>query len=227
MTILTDEEIIERCSTDRPMIFPFVTSSVSSVEVPAEEGDDIYVADPNRPLVFGGRLRYEGDARYVKPKKVLSYGPSSHGYDVRVADEFKIFTNVNSTVVDPKNFDKNSFVDFKGDVCIVPPNSFALCRTMEHFIMPRDITGVVLGKSTYARTGLHCLATPMESGWEGELVLEFANTTPLPIKLYANEGAAQILFFQGKVPCRMSYADRHHGEGGKYQGQKGITLPKV
>ncbi len=158
-----------------------------------------------------------------KGEKILSYGQSSYGYDVRVADEFKIFTNVNSVVVDPKNFDSNSFVDFKGNVCIIPPNSFVLARTLERFKLPRDIVGICVGKSSIARCGINCLVTPLEPGWEGYLTLEFANTTPLPAKLYANEGGLQIQFFRGN-PCRTSYADR----AGKYQGQYSeITLPKV
>lgn len=160
--------------------------------------------------------------RQVGLKKVISYGQSSYGYDVRIADEFKIFTNVNNSLLDPKNFNTNSFVEHRGDYCIIPPNSFVLARTLEYFKMPRDVTGLVLGKSTLARLGCVCIATPFEAGWEGEGVLEFANTTPLPMKLYAGEGAAQILFFRGRY-CRTSYADR----GGKYQGQAGITLPIV
>ena len=156
-------------------------------------------------------------------EKIISYGTSSYGYDVRIANEFKIFTNVNTTVLDPKNFNDGSFVDFVGDVCIIPPNSFVLARTLEYFHMPRDVTGLVLGKSTYARLGISCLATPIEAGWCGEIVLEFANTTPLPVKLYANEGAAQLLFFKGDKQCSVSYADR----GGKYQNQTGITTAKV
>jgi len=154
--------------------------------------------------------------------KVISYGLGSYGYDLRISDEFKIFSNINSLIVDPKNFDDKSFVDHKGPYCIIPPNSFALARTVEYFNMPRDVSGVVLGKSTLARIGISCLATPAEAGWSGELVLEFANTTPLPAKIYAWEGAAQMLFFRGE-PCEVSYADR----SGKYQGQTGITTAKV
>lgn len=154
-------------------------------------------------------------------KKIVSYGLSSYGYDIRIAPEFKIFTNINSTVIDPLDFDENSFVDFEGDVCIIPPNSFVLARSIEYFRMPKNVTGIVLAKSTYARTGMSCLATPLEAGWEGHVTLEYANSTPLPMKLYANQGAAQVLFFEGE-PCMTTYADR----GGKYQGQTGITLPR-
>ncbi len=154
---------------------------------------------------------------------VISYGPSSYGYDIRVADEFKIFTNVNSTMVDPKNFDERTFVEFKGEICIIPPNSFALARSVEYMRMPRSLTGIVLGKSTYARCGIVTNFTPLEAGWEGHITIEISNTTPLPARIYANEGIAQVLFFASDEPCRVSYADRK----GKYQGQQGITLPKL
>jgi dCTP deaminase len=154
---------------------------------------------------------------------VISYGLSSYGYDIRVADEFKIFTNINSTVVDPKNFDARSFVDVKGDVCIIPPNSFALSRTVEYFRIPRDVLTVCVGKSTYARCGLIVNVTPFEPEWEGFVTLEISNTTPLPAKVYANEGIAQVLFFQSDETCEVSYADKQ----GKYQRQSGLTLPKL
>ena len=154
---------------------------------------------------------------------VISYGLSSYGYDIRVADEFKVFTNINSTVVDPKNFDARSFVDVRGDVCIIPPNSFALSRTVEYFRIPRDVLTVCVGKSTYARCGLIVNVTPFEPEWEGFVTLEISNTTPLPAKVYANEGIAQVLFFQSDEPCEVSYADKK----GKYQGQAGLTLPKL
>jgi dCTP deaminase len=154
---------------------------------------------------------------------VVSYGLSSYGYDIRVADEFKVFTNINSTVIDPKNFDPRSFVDVKADVCIVPPNSFALARTVEYFRIPRDILTVCLGKSTYARCGIIVNVTPFEPEWEGTVTLEISNTTPLPAKIYANEGLAQVLFFQGDEPCEVSYADKK----GKYLKQTGVTLPKI
>jgi dCTP deaminase len=153
----------------------------------------------------------------------ISYGLSSYGYDARVADEFKIFTNVDNAIVDPKNFASNSFVDRKTDVCIIPPNSFALARTVEYFRVPRDVLVICLGKSTYARCGIIVNVTPLEPGWEGHVTLEFSNTTPLPAKVYANEGACQFLFLQGNEPCEISYADR----AGKYMGQRGVTLPKL
>jgi dCTP deaminase len=154
---------------------------------------------------------------------VISYGLSSYGYDIRVADEFKVFTNINSTVVDPKNFDARSFVDVKSEVCIIPPNSFALSKTVEYFRIPRDVLTVCVGKSTYARCGLIVNVTPFEPEWEGFVTLEISNTTPLPAKVYANEGIAQVLFFQSDETCEVSYADKK----GKYQGQRGLTLPKL
>jgi len=154
---------------------------------------------------------------------VISYGLGSYGYDIRVADEFRIFTNVSATVVDPKNFDSRSFFDFKGPICIIPPNSFALGRSVEYFKIPRDVMALCVGKSTYARCGIVCHVTPLESEWEGFVTIEISNTTPLPAKIYANEGICQVLFLQGDEMCEVSYADRQ----GKYMGQKGITLPKV
>ena len=154
---------------------------------------------------------------------VISYGLSSYGYDARVGTDFKIFTNVDSAVVDPKNFAANSFVDRTADVCIIPPNSFALARTVEYFRIPRNVLTICLGKSTYARCGIIVNVTPLEPGWEGHVTLEFSNTTPLPAKIYANEGACQFLFLQGNEPCEVSYADR----AGKYMGQRGVTLPKL
>jgi len=154
---------------------------------------------------------------------VISFGLSSYGYDIRVADEFKVLTNINSTVIDPKAFDPRSFVDLETDVCIVPPNSFALARTVEYFRIPRDVLTVCLGKSTYARCGIIVNVTPFEPEWEGTVTLEISNTTPLPAKIYANEGIAQVLFFQGDEPCEVSYADKK----GKYLRQRGVTLPKV
>jgi len=153
----------------------------------------------------------------------ISYGVSSYGYDIRVADEFKIFTNVNSTIVDPKRFDEQSFVDFKGDVCLVPPNSFALARTVEYFRIPRSVLTICLGKSTYARCGIIVNVTPFEPEWEGTATLEISNTTPLPAKIYANEGIAQVIFFESDEVCQTSYADKK----GKYQAQRTITLPKI
>ena len=154
---------------------------------------------------------------------VISYGVSSYGYDIRVADEFKIFTNVNNTVVDPKQFDNRSFVEFQGDICTIPPNSFALARTIEYFRIPRDTLTLCVGKSTYARCGIIVNVTPFEPEWEGFVTLEISNTTPLPARIYANEGIAQVLFFQSDEVCRTSYADKK----GKYQKQHGITLPRM
>jgi dCTP deaminase len=161
--------------------------------------------------------------RKINGERVISYGTSSYGYDVRCSNEFKIFTNINSAVVDPKNFDENSFVDITSDVCIIPPNSFALARTVEYLKIPRDVLTICLGKSTYARCGIIVNVTPLEPEWEGHVTLEFSNTTPLPAKIYANEGVAQILFLGADEMCELSYADR----AGKYQGQTGVTLPKA
>lgn len=154
---------------------------------------------------------------------VISYGLSSYGYDARVGNNFKIFTNVDSAVVDPKNFAANSFVDRTADVCIIPPNSFALASTVEYFRIPRDVLVICVGKSTYARCGIIVNVTPLEPEWEGHVTLEFSNTTPLPARIYANEGACQFLFLQGNEPCETSYRDK----AGKYQGQRGVTLPKI
>ena len=153
----------------------------------------------------------------------ISYGVSSYGYDIRVADEYKIFTNVNNSIIDPKNFDANSFVDFKGDVCIVPPNSFALARSVEYFKIPRKILTICVGKSTYARCGIIVNVTPFEPEWEGYVTLEISNTTPLPAKIYSNEGLCQVLFFESDEDCEVSYKDK----SGKYLKQVGITLPKI
>jgi dCTP deaminase len=161
--------------------------------------------------------------RMVDGRRIVSYGTSSYGYDVRCASEFKIFTNINSTIVDPKQFDPQSFVDLKADVCIIPPNSFALASTVEHFRIPRSVLTICLGKSTYARCGIIVNVTPLEPEWEGHVTLEFSNTTPLPAKIYANEGVAQMLFFESDEVCETSYRDR----GGKYMGQRGVTLPKA
>ncbi|HVR69832.1 MAG TPA: dCTP deaminase [Vicinamibacteria bacterium] len=154
---------------------------------------------------------------------VLSYGLSSYGYDVRIADEFKIFTNINSTIVDPKDFDPRSFVDVQNDVCIIPPNSFALARTVEYFRIPRNVLTICVGKSSYARCGIIVNVTPFEPEWEGIVTLEVSNTTPLPAKIYANEGIAQVLFFESDEVCETSYADKK----GKYQAQKTLTLPRL
>ncbi len=153
----------------------------------------------------------------------ISFGLSSFGYDIRVSDEYKIFTNVNNSIIDPKHFDSNSFVDFKGEVCIVPPNSFALARSVEYFRIPRDVLTICVGKSTYARCGIIVNVTPFEPEWEGYVTLEISNTTPLPAKIYSNEGLCQVLFFQSDESCRTSYKDK----AGKYQEQSGITLPRM
>lgn len=156
-------------------------------------------------------------------ERLISYGTSSYGYDVRCADEFRVFTNINSATVDPKAFDDDSFVSVQGDVCVIPPNSFALARTVEYFRIPRNVLTVCLGKSTYARCGIIVNVTPLEPEWEGHVTLEFSNTTTLPAKIYANEGVAQMLFFESDEVCEVSYKDR----GGKYQGQTGVTLPRA
>ena len=163
---------------------------------------------------FEERLKREG---------VISYGLSSMGYDIRVTDEFKVFTNLKQAVVDPKEFDPNSFIDFKGPVCTIPPNSFTLARSVEYFRMPRSVLGICLGKSSYARCGIVVNITPLEPGWEGHLTIEISNTTPLPARIYSFEGIAQVLFFESGSLPEVTYADRR----GKYQGQQGITLPKV
>ena len=165
----------------------------------------------------------DGQVREVNNQKIISYGNSSYGYDVRCAPEFKIFTNINSAIVDPKNFDDASFVDVNSDVCIIPPNSFALARTVEYFRIPRDVLTICLGKSTYARCGIIVNVTPLEPEWEGHVTLEFSNTTTLPAKIYANEGVAQMIFLGAEEACQISYKDR----AGKYQGQRGVTLPKT
>lgn len=194
-------------------------------KVKASEGWEDYVmvgVDPDfKPMVEP----YEsGQVRQLENgSRIVSYGTSSFGYDVRCADEFKIFTNVNSTIIDPKNFDDKSFVEFKGDCCIIPPNSFALARTVERFRIPRDVVTICLGKSTYARCGIIVNVTPFEPEWEGYVTLEFSNTTPLPAKIYANEGCAQVLFLQGNQNPEVSYADRN----GKYMSQTGVVPPRM
>ncbi len=156
-------------------------------------------------------------------ERIVSYGTSSYGYDVRCSNEFKVFTNLESVIVDPKRFDESSFIDKTSDVCIIPPNSFALARTVEFFRIPRNVLTICLGKSTYARCGIIVNVTPLEPEWEGHVTLEFSNTTPLPAKIYANEGVAQMLFFESDEECEISYKERD----GKYQGQTGVTLPKT
>ncbi len=162
-----------------------------------------------------------GQVSNVDGNRVISFGTSSYGYDIRCSDEFKIFTNINTAIVDPKEFSEDSFVDVESEVCIIPPNSFALARTVEYFRIPRSVLTVCLGKSTYARCGVIVNVTPFEPEWEGYATLEFSNTTPLPAKIYANEGVAQVIFFEADDPCETSYRDRD----GKYQGQVGVTLP--
>jgi dCTP deaminase len=159
----------------------------------------------------------------VDGRRVVSFGTSSYGYDIRCSTEFKIFTNVNSTIIDPKRFDEKNFVDYRGEVCIIPPNSFALARTVEYFRIPRNVLTICLGKSTYARCGIIVNVTPLEPEWEGHVTLEFSNTTPLPARIYANEGVAQVIFLESDEVCDTSYRDR----GGKYQGQRGVTLPRI
>lgn len=170
------------------------------------------------------------DMEMIKPfeekqmtRGAISFGLSSYGYDIRIADQFKIFTNINTTIVDPKDFDIKSFIDFQGNVCIIPPNSFALGRSVEYFKIPRNVMTICVGKSTYARCGIITNVTPFEPEWEGYVTLEISNTTPLPAKIYANEGIAQVLFFESDEVCETSYADKR----GKYQAQTGITLPKI
>jgi dCTP deaminase len=164
-----------------------------------------------------------GQVREKDGEKIISYGTSSYGYDVRCSNEFKVFTNIHSATVDPKHFDEKSFVDVHSDVCVIPPNSFALARTVEYFKIPRNVLTICLGKSTYARCGIIVNVTPLEPEWEGHVTLEFSNTTTLPAKIYANEGVAQMLFFESDEECETSYKDR----GGKYQGQRGVTLPRA
>ncbi len=164
-----------------------------------------------------------GQVRTSGGERLISYGTSSYGYDVRCSSQFKVFTNINSATVDPKHFDEDSFVDVAGDVCVIPPNSFALASTVEYFRIPRNVLTICLGKSTYARCGIIVNVTPLEPEWEGHVTLEFSNTTTLPAKIYANEGVAQMLFFESDEVCEVSYKDR----GGKYQGQIGVTLPRA
>jgi len=165
----------------------------------------------------------ERQVRSSDDRRIISYGLSSYGYDLRVADEFKVFTNVHSAMVDPKEFDEKSFVDIKTDVCVVPPNSFALARSVEYFRIPREVLTICVGKSTYARCGIIVNVTPFEPEWEGHVTLEISNTTPLPARIYANEGLAQVVFFAASESCEISYADR----GGKYMKQRGITVPRM
>jgi len=181
------------------------------------------LADHQIRALAEGQGMIEPFVEKQKRDGVISYGLSSYGYDARCSDDFKIFTNIDNAMVDPKDFSDESFVDRKTDVCVIPPNSFALTHTVEYFRIPSDVLVVCLGKSTYARCGLIVNVTPLEPGWEGHVTLEISNTTPLPAKVYANEGIAQFLFFKGSDACEVSYADK----GGKYMGQRGVTLPKL
>lgn len=204
----------------------------ASLGWPARRAERRWCPGCSRAMIKSDRWikRMALDKRMIDPfeerqvrKGGISYGLSSYGYDIRIADAFKIFTNVYSTVVDPKAFDPRSFVDLQGEVCIIPPNSFALGRSVEYFRIPRNVMTICLGKSTYARCGIITNVTPFEPEWEGFVTLEISNTTPLPAKIYANEGIAQVLFFEADEVCAVSYADRQ----GKYQAQQGIVLPKV
>lgn len=206
MTILSDKQIRRLCAGSNPMIEPFESQQIRQRLLESQRS---YPEGPN------------GEAReHLCFEKLISYGLSSYGYDIRAARQFKVFTNINSAIVDPKNFDSSSFVEFEGSSCIIPPNSFALARTVEYFRIPRDVLAICLGKSTYARCGIIVNVTPLEPEWEGYLTLEFSNTTPLPARIYANEGCAQLLFFRGE-PCEVSYKAR----SGKYQGQAAEPIP--
>jgi len=224
MTILSDRKIKALCAATNPMIHPFVPGQVrlgDRLPVTARRYRDL--VDKPGELVEGVHFGCVGNNPDMcwMAKRIVSYGLSSYGYDFRVAPEFKIFTNVHSALIDPLEIDEQAFVHKEGPCCIVPPNSFVLTRTLEYFRMPKNVTGLVTSKSTYARSGLHCLTTVIEPGWEGELVLEYANMTPLPIRLHAEMGGGQILFYEGDE-CDVPY-DRSR----KYFGQRGITLPRV
>ena len=205
---------IRKMALEHGMIEPFADRQVRRREAPFTTGG---VGASTEPTVS------DAPPTGKDGKALISYGLSSYGYDLRVSDEFKVFTNVFNTVVDPKAFDPQSFVDMQTDICIVPPNSFALARSVEYFRIPRDILTVCLGKSTYARCGIIVNVTPFEPEWEGHVTLEISNTTPLPARIYANEGLAQVLFFQAVSVCEVSYADR----AGKYMKQRGITVPRL
>src|SRR5690349_12182079 len=199
---------------------------IESSVVPAEKRMTIKSDNWIRRMAAEHRMIEPFEPQQVKSvggRRVVSYGTSSYGYDIRCSTEFKIFTNINSTIVDPKAFDQKNFVDYRGEVCIIPPNSFALARTVEYFRIPRNVLTICLGKSTYARCGIIVNVTPLEPEWEGHVTLEFSNTTPLPARVYANEGVAQVIFLESDEPCETSYRER----GGKYQGQKGVTLPRI
>lgn len=205
--------------TGKPVYEPCMSDGIPAGAVPFDPND------PQHMAIYAPMIEpfHAQSVKEVDCRRVLSYGLSSYGYDVRCADEFKVFTNIHSTIIDPKQFDERSFVDIKRDHCIIPPNSFALARTVEYLRIPRDVLTVCLGKSTYARCGIIVNVTPLEPEWEGHVTLEFSNTTNIPAKIYANEGVAQFLFLQSDEPCAVSYKDR----AGKYQGQKGVTLPRM
>ena len=224
MSIKSDRWIASKCmGIDAPMIEPFEPDQVRTIRR-APTGEELMVFNEYGRHPTSGKLVKSSGGDYVE-EKIISYGNTSYGYDIRVADEFKIFTNVNNAIVDPKNFAPGSFVDFKGPKCVIPPNSFALGRSVEYLRMPREALAICLGKSTYARCGIIVNVTPMEPEWEGHITLEFSNTTPLPAIIYANEGCAQLCFFVASELdiCRTSYRDR----GGKYMGQTGVTLPRT
>ena len=238
MSILSDRQIRERSLRPNYKTRPQLRDEVSMLpEFSVVNFKDHRYPAPQRDFAIEDRVSQlhaaqdlpmiypfvDGQVRQAEGNRIVSYGTSSYGYDVRCAREFKVFTNINSTIVDPKNFDESCFVDIENDVCIIPPNSFALARTVEYFRIPRDVLVVCLGKSTYARCGIIVNVTPLEPEWEGHVTLEFSNTTPLPARIYANEGVAQMLFFQSDEPCETSYKDR----GGKYQSQTGVTTAKV
>lgn len=204
----------------KQMIEPFEPEQVREKEVDMSAWQGVYAGIPPTHSL---RAMTREDKSKPLTEKVISYGVSSYGYDVRCADEFKVFTNIHSQMIDPKNFNEQCFVDVKGAYCIIPPNSFALARTIEYFRIPRNVLTICLGKSTYARCGIIVNVTPLEPEWEGHVTLEFSNTTNLPAKIYANEGVAQMLFLESDEECEVSYKDR----GGKYQGQRGVTLPKA
>lgn len=223
MSILCDSQIRNLClNTHPPMISPFIGSQTKIVDKPASLNSTVHYLEAIRlgktnPLgTFPVGTWYDLDnGELMIPEKVISYGLSSYGYDVRLSDEFKIFTNINSVMIDPLNFDQKCCFDHKGDYCIIPPNSYILGKTIEYFTIPRDISVICVGKSTYARAGAIVNVTPIEAGFEGNIVIEISNATSLPLKVYANMGISQFIFFKGNIPCSISYADRK----GKYQNQ--------
>ena len=217
-----DIEVFHQQNPWFPMISPFLAEQESYIERPLTNVEKVSYQYDDEFVIPGGTV-FRKDGGLLVRQKVISSGVSSYGYDVKCANEFKIFTNINNSIVDPKNFDPACFVDFVGDKCIIPPNSFALARTVEWFKIPRNVLTVCLGKSTYARCGIIVNVTPLEPEWEGHVTLEFSNTTNLPAIIYANEGVAQMLFFESDEECLVSYKDR----GGKYQGQSGVVVPRM